>query len=584
VTEDDRVELRWPGKYVDGQRAPLLDRGAELLVRETFGSSNNRLIRGDNLLALEALVRRAPGSVALVYIDPPFATGNRFALARRVGDKRQGTEAELRLPAFDDAWDGGVAGFLRMLDPRLRLIHQLLAPTGSLYVHVDPTVGHAVKLLLDEIFGPECFQREIVWRIGWVSGFKSRARNWIRNHDLIFFYTKDPQQFTFNKLYVPHAEGYERRAGEPAKVPGVAIDDVWNAGTSELELTGRESLDSIQIKSFSREKTGWATQKNESLLRRIISASSNPGDVVADLFAGSGTTAVVAAQLGRTFLVCDHADAAVQIARGRLLESDVAFTLCELDGVELATRIGEIEAAHKEPAVAVLRRWMLAQLGADSIGQGEPLAGRRGDVGLALCLPGEPVTDAMLETVLTAAREQKLASVELLAFEWATLDVAHERTREREPEPTLIPVQVGRGLFEASVRETSWCDGGVAVWERPEVIVSITPIAGSRLRVELLDVVLRRPEHLPATLRERGWADRVLGWSLADLATPTVPLFVATRTRAGELALQAEIPACNQLLLTLEDVCGQRHVRQLPVRSDELTAGGTSIRAPREIS
>jgi DNA modification methylase len=564
---DDRVELRWPGKYVDGQRAPLLDRGAELLVREAFGSSDNRLIRGDNLLALEALVRRAPGSVALVYIDPPFATGNRFALARRVGDKRQGTEAELRLPAFDDAWDGGLAGFLRMLDPRIRLIHRLLAPTGSLYVHVDPTVGHAVKLLLDEVFGAECFQREIVWRIGWVSGFKSRARNWIRNHDLIFYYTKDPQQFTFNKLYVPHPAGYERRAGEPAKVPGVAIDDVWNAGTSELTLTGRESLDSIQIKSFSREKTGWATQKNESLLRRIISASSNPGDVVADLFAGSGTTAVVAAQLGRTFVVCDHADAAVQIARGRLLACELAFELCELDAVELGTRLAGIEAAHGEPASAVLRRWLLAQLGADVLGLPGPLAGRRGDVGLALGLPGEPVTDARIEAVLAAAREHGLASVELLAFEWATLDrVRVGASNDSGPGPALIPLQVGRGLFEPSVRETSWCEGGVAVWERPEIVVSITPRAEeARLRVELLDVLLARPEHLPATLREREWTERILGWSLADFATPTVPIFVATRTRGQALSLTAEIPPCKQLLLALEDVCGQRHVRQLQV-------------------
>ena len=149
------------------------------------------------------------GSVDLVYIDPPFATGNAFALARKLPDA-----SELRLPAFDDAWTDGIAGFLRMLDPRLRLVHELLAPHGSLYVHVDPTVGHAVKLLLDEVFGPASFQREIVWRIGWVSGFKTRARNWIRNHDLVFFYVKDPRRFTFNKRYVPHPEGYLRRARE----------------------------------------------------------------------------------------------------------------------------------------------------------------------------------------------------------------------------------------------------------------------------------------------------------------------------------------------------------------------------------
>jgi adenine-specific DNA-methyltransferase len=544
---DDRVELRWPGKYVDGRRAPLLDRGAELLVTESLGDpdSGNRLILGDNLLALEALVRREPNSVALVYIDPPFATGNRFALARRIGDKRRGTEAELRLPAFDDAWEGGTAGFLRMLDPRLRLIHQLLTPTGSLYVHVDPTVGHAVKLLLDEIFGPECFQREIVWRIGWVSGFKSRARNWIRNHDLIFFYTKDPQQFTFNKMWVPHPAGYERRAGEAAKAPGVAIDDVWNAGTSELELAGRESLDSIQIKSFSREKTGWATQKNESLLRRIISASSNEGDVVADLFAGSGTTAVVAAQLGRKFLACDHADAAVQIARLRLLEAEVAFERCELDGTERAQQL-----ANMSPDT--LREWMLEQLGADSVEPSGPLAGRCGDRGLALGLPGETVTNETLAEIRTAAREAGLSEVLLLAFDWAT----------DERDEVVIPVQVGRGLFEPSVRATPWHAGGVAVWERPLVRVSITSLGDGRLGVELLDLALRLPEHLPEPLRGRPFADRLLGWSLADAASPTRLLHTATRSRTGELSLSAEIPRCETLRLVCEDVCGHRHVRE----------------------
>jgi DNA modification methylase len=552
VSDDDRVELRWPGKYVDGQRAPLVDHGAALIERERFGEAAGEVIRGDNLLALEALVRRAPASVDLVYIDPPFATGNRFALLRRIGDKRAGDEAELRLPAFDDAWDGGLAGFLRMLDPRLRLIHQLLAPTGSLYVHVDPTVGHAVKLLLDEIFGPRCFQREIVWRIGWISGFKTTARNWIRNHDLIFFYTKDPQRFTFNKRWVPHPKGYERRDGGRGKAPGVAIEDVWNAGAGELELAGRESLDSIQIKSFSREKTGWATQKNESLLRRIIEASSDPGDTVADLFAGSGTTAAVAAALGRRFVVCDHADAAVQITRNRLLDNDVRFAVLELDARERALAIAELEPA-------LLREWMLEQLGADAREADGPFAGRRGKVALALALPGEVVDSAWLERLRAAALERELGVVELLGFDWAT----------QEQHAEIIPLEAGRGLFEPSVRATAWVDGGVAVWERPQIEVAIEPLGRDRVRVELVDLRLRRPEHLPAALRERSFAERMLGWSLADAAAPTQPWFWAVRAGGrGELELVAEVPRASAMILACEDVCGHRHLRRIELPTD----------------
>ena len=551
MSDDERVELRWPGKYVDGQRAPLVDHQVELIERERFGTASNQLIRADNLHALEALVRAAPGSVDLVYIDPPFATGNQFALIRRIGDKREGDEAELRLPAFDDAWDGGLAGFLRMLDPRLRLIHQLLAPTGSLYVHVDPTVGHAVKLLLDEIFGPRCFQREIVWRIGWVSGFKTRARNWIRNHDLIFFYTKDPQRFTFNKIWVPHAKGYERRDGQAAKAPGIAIEDVWNANPSELELSGKDSLDSIQIKSFSREKTGWATQKNESLLRRIIEASSNPGDTVADVFAGSGTTAAVAAALGRQFITCDHADAAVQIARSRLLEAGAEFVL-----LEASARERELELAAIDPMQ--LREWMLDQLGADQREDDGVLAGRRQDVGLAIALPGEVIDQTRLQRLRAHARARALECVELLGFDW--LD-------DPEPgAPELIPVQAGRGLLEPSVRAQPWREGGAAVWERPRVQLEVRELDDDRLQVELVNVGRRRTECLPKVLRDRPFADLLLGWSLADARTPTQPCFVALRKRAA-LELLAEIPRPQggALIVACEDVLGHRHVRRLPI-------------------
>jgi DNA modification methylase len=561
----DRVELRWPGKYVDGRRAPLIDHGVELRERERLGpdpapaSPDNRLIRADNLYALEALVRAAPGSVDLVYIDPPFATGNRFALVRRVGDKREGDEAELRLPAFDDAWDGGLAGFLRMLDPRLRLIRELLCETGSLYVHVDPTVGHAVKLLLDEIFGPRCFQREIVWRIGWVSGFKTRARNWIRNHDLIFFYTKDPQRFTFNKLWVPHVQGYSRREGKPAKAPGVAIEDVWNANSSELELSGRASLDSIQIKSFSREKTGWATQKNESLLARIIEASSDPGDVVADLFAGSGTTAVVAARLGRGFVACDHADAAVQIARARLLDAEVGFRVLEADARERDLSVAALDEAE-------LRGWMLAQLGADSSGadpQGTPLlAGRRGSVGLALAGPGERVDAERLARLQAHCVALGLAAIELLGFEF-----------DADPDastPDVIAVEAGRGLFEPSVRANTWIAGGSAVWERPRFAWEVHELDsqrdGGRVSVELSGMHLRRPEHLPAPIRARDWRERVLGWTLADVEDPTLPVFVATREQGrGPLVTVAELPrpAGGAWVFACEDLLGHRHLRTL---------------------
>ena len=189
-----QVELWWPGKYdADGERAAIPSPGATIEPIACHGDADpgrGLLVHGDNLAAMDALLRAGGPRIDLAVIDPPFATGGAFEVVTAVGEG----EATIRAPAYSDRWEGGVAGFLAFLDPRLRLLHQLLADDGSLYVHLDPTVAHPVKVLLDEIFGAEGFQREIVWRIGWVSGFKSRARNWIRNHDLIFFYVSSPIQ------------------------------------------------------------------------------------------------------------------------------------------------------------------------------------------------------------------------------------------------------------------------------------------------------------------------------------------------------------------------------------------------------
>lgn len=315
------VELVWPGKLdAAGKRSRPPVTGATLTTQELYGAGTHRLIEGDNLAALEALDDLRE-TVDLIVLDPPFATGGQFRLMTRVGVGHEGRPPpEIARPAYSDRFEGGVGGFIAMLDHRLQRLYALLAPHGSFYIHVDPTVGHAVKLLLDDVFGPQGFQREIVWRIGWVSGFKSRAKNWIRNHDLIFFYVKDPKRFTFNKQYTPHPPGYRRRDGKPPTGVGVPIDDVWNANEAEFGLRGIESLDSIQIKSFSTEKTGYATQKNVSLLRRIVAASSNPGDVVLDPFCGSGTTGVAAVGLGRRFVGCDINSDAIYLAKKRLLE------------------------------------------------------------------------------------------------------------------------------------------------------------------------------------------------------------------------------------------------------------------------
>lgn len=350
----------WEGKYgPDGKRpAPLrvalpfqtvetVNESAQERQRSLalFGSGadsewRNRLIWGDKKYVLPALRAEFEERIDLVYIDPPFASGQDFSYAAEVGGEdftKQPSVIEQK--AYRDTWGRGLDGYLGWLYDALVGIYELLSPQGSLYLHLDATVSHYAKAVLDEVFGSTSFQREIIWRIGWVSGYKSAAKNWIRNHDVILFYVKSPGSFTFNKPYIPYPAGYERRGGGKPTGAGYPIDDVWNGSPIEHQLAGEESLDSIQIKSFSTEKTGYATQKNESLVRRIILASSNPGDIVADFFCGSGTTAAVAEKCGRRWVVSDLGRFAIHTTRKRLLS---------IEGVRpfVVQNLGKYERQH----------------------------------------------------------------------------------------------------------------------------------------------------------------------------------------------------------------------------------------------
>ena len=163
MSESDRVELRWPGKRgsdpsPSGPRLALQLEQRVGGLAEARDLARNLLICADNLLAMDALQATHTGAIDLIYLDPPFATGHDFVRTSFTGGEGE-PRGSVRAHAYHDRWPGGLAGFLRMLEPRLRAAHHLLAPHGSLYLHVDPTVGHYAKLVLDEIFGAACFQR-----------------------------------------------------------------------------------------------------------------------------------------------------------------------------------------------------------------------------------------------------------------------------------------------------------------------------------------------------------------------------------------------------------------------------------------
>lgn len=399
---------------------------------------------------MQRLIEQEPGSVALAYIDPPFNTRGRFEATRKAGE----SGLEFRLPAYEDSWSGR-AGFLSMMWPRLQQIHRLLRDDGSLYVHIDPTESHAIKIMLDEIFGAECFQREIVWRIGWLSGFKTRARNWIRNHDVLLYYTKDPKRFCFNKRYLAYPPGYVRRDGKPPTGKGIPLSDVWNVDPGDVGRSGAESLDSIQIKSFSTEKTGWATQKNESLLRRIIEVSSNPGDLVLDAFAGSGTTACACAELDRRFVSVERLGLAVSISKLRLRERGVGF-----------------------------EHWVAGAQGADrGEGAGQPESALRieltpagGRVFLVLIGLARPQAEGLPDEVRAHLEREPLAAIEGWSVQWCADDDVHR------PDHVVQRTLQSRALDGQAVHD--YGDGEHRLEVAAEDIVGRRHRASARVAVE----------------------------------------------------------------------------------------------------
>ena len=265
----------------------------------------NIIAFGDNLQFLKTIYEnkdplikdKVKGKVKLIYIDPPFATESDFK--NKNGQK-----------AYTDKKKG--AEFIEFLRKRLIVAKEILDEQGSIYIHLDEKRSHYIKIIMDELDFK--FQREIIWRIGWLSGYKTSAKNWIRNHDVILFYTKS-DNFQFNKEYIPYPEDYVRRDGSKPKGNGYAVEDTWNS--SELD-----SMNSIQIMSFSEEKTGYPTQKNENLLKRIINSATNEGDLVLDFFGGSGTTASVAEKLNRKWISCDIGKLSFYTVQKRILNID----------------------------------------------------------------------------------------------------------------------------------------------------------------------------------------------------------------------------------------------------------------------
>lgn len=322
----------------------------------------NRLVYGDNLLTMQALLAGDPqtglpslrGKVDLIYIDPPFDSKADYRTPITLPNANlEQKPTVIEQFAYADTWEEGTISYLKMIYPRLMLMKELLSKKGSIYVHIDWHIGAYVKIILDDIFEKDNFRNEIIWKRGTVKGAKAVGNQYARNHDMILYYSRS-NDYVYHTQYLPYTEEYIKqrytkddndgrgpytdqaigtRSEESLKelekdnrifvtsngkrrvkyylseAKGIALDDSWN--------------DISEVNSMAKENVGYATQKPEPLLERIIKASSNEGDLVCDFFGGSGTTAAVAEKLGRRWITCDIGKPAALVMRKRFIDQDV---------------------------------------------------------------------------------------------------------------------------------------------------------------------------------------------------------------------------------------------------------------------
>ena len=294
----------------------------------------NRLIYGDNLLAMAALLagdENTPslrGKVDLIYIDPPFDSKADYRTKVTLpGMELEQKPTVIEQFAYSDTWSDGTASYLAMITPRLILMRELLADTGSIYVHLDWHISHYVKMVLDDVFGKKNFRNEIVWSY---FGFKrSTAKKFPQKHDLLFSYAKG-ENYTWQTQYKPHNPEYLKRF-KPDETGRLCRSDVNPTGGGSrkiyLDEVGGDIVDSVwddipPVNPVANERVDYATQKPEKLLERIIESSCPPSGVVADFNGGSGTTAAVAEKLGRRWITTDLGKPACMIMRKRLIDQD----------------------------------------------------------------------------------------------------------------------------------------------------------------------------------------------------------------------------------------------------------------------
>ncbi|HUS51815.1 MAG TPA: site-specific DNA-methyltransferase, partial [Candidatus Paceibacterota bacterium] len=501
---DREVELLWNGKTDEVENTVLPFQTIEHIDEprseekttdqfELFDSSGrqikgwtNKLIWGDNKLILSSLKNgplrkqiEAEGGIKLIYIDPPFDVGADFSMNIEIGEesftKKPSVIEEI---AYRDTWGKGADSFIAMIYERLKLMHGLLADDGSIYVHCDWRVNSYMRLVLDEVFGKDNFQCEIIWKR---TSAHSHSKGLGNIHDIIYYYTKS-RQFIFNKIFIPYSENYikghyNKLSADGRKyrtdnliAPGKGYRYEWHqvtknwrcpietmqklekdrriqytsTGTAEYiryldEMSGvsPSSLwdDVFPVNSQAIEDTEYPTQKPESLIERIIKASSNEGDLVADFFCGSGTTLSVAEKLGRKWIGTDLGKFSIHTTRKRMIgvqrelknnsKNFRAFEILNIGKYEREKFLTvnenlreEEKRKQRENKEKEFIKLILSAYKAEPIDSFNNFVGKKRDRLVAVGQIDTPITNNFLQQIVSECIEKKISKADVLGFDY----------------------------------------------------------------------------------------------------------------------------------------------------------------------
>jgi DNA modification methylase len=522
------VRLEWEGKptYVERLTLPFQtvetinesratrerDHGSLLVSDASAATERNLLVWGDNRLVMSSLLRDYAGKVKLAYIDPPFDTGADFSYRVPVGnDSIEKLPSILEEYAYRDTWGAGKGSYLTMLYERLALIHELLAEDGSLFVHLDWHQAHYVKVLLDELFGPERFLNEIVW--WYYNKLQGNIKRFASNHDVIFWYSKT-EAYTFHRLRESRdkPKRQQKRAWDPETQ---SLKQARDAEGNLVYYTETErTIDDVWRLAYlmpadHTENVRYETQKPLSVAERVIGAASDPDDLIADFFCGSGTALVAAERLNRRWIGCDLGRFAIHTTRKRLLNIPDCrpFDIKNLGAYERQ----HWQQASSNGAVRAYLDTILAFYRAEPVEGFAALHGRKAGRMVHVGATDAPVTIDEAEEVMDEMADNGIEACDVLGWEWemGLHDTVPENARRRGLDLRLR--QIPREVMERQVAEA----GAVRFFELAHVDLDVRR-QGSEACVVLKDFIIPSEDLIPAKVRERitSWSDLIDYWSV----------------------------------------------------------------------